>query len=62
MAAMGVTNVQLYFAVGLPTLAVVTSLMVSLVQSSAIRGDIREIGGDIRLLTGKVYELMERHS
>jgi len=57
-----VTNVQLYFAVGLPTLAVVTSLMVSLVQSSAIRGDIREIGGDIRLLTGKVYELMERHS
>ena len=56
------TNVQLYFAVGLPTLAVVTSLMVSLVQSSAIRGDIREIGGDIRLLTGKVYELMERHS
>ncbi|HXJ92937.1 MAG TPA: hypothetical protein VMT20_08650 [Terriglobia bacterium] len=59
---MGVTNVQLYFAVGLPTLAVVTSLMVSLVQSSAIRGDIREIGGDIRLLTGKVYELMERHS
>lgn len=66
---MNVTNVQLYIAIGLPTLAVLASLTVSLVQISAIREemrgnmqtireDIREIRADIKLLTGKVYELM----
>jgi hypothetical protein len=78
---MGVTsNLQLYIAVGLPTIAVITSLVISLVQISAIREDmrtqigairedmhsqigeiredIREIRSDIKLLTGKVYELM----
>jgi hypothetical protein len=49
---------QLYIAVGLPTIAVLTSLVISLVQISAIREDIREIRSDIKLLTGKVYELM----
>ncbi|HXM44374.1 MAG TPA: hypothetical protein VN924_24265 [Bryobacteraceae bacterium] len=85
------SNLQLYIAVGLPTIAVLASLVVSLVQISAIRGDmrtqmaamredmraqnaairedvhaqiseiredIREIRSDIKLLTGKVYELM----
>ena len=81
------SNLQLYLAVGLPTLAVITSLIVSLLQISAIREDvrelradtraqigairedtrsqigsiredIREIRSDIKLLTGKVYELM----
>jgi hypothetical protein len=49
----------------LPTVAVLTSLTVSLVQIGNIRGDIeslradmREIRSDIKLLTGKVYELM----
>ena len=62
-------NVQLYIAVGLPTIAVLTSLVISLVQTSALREDmhaqieairegIREIRSDIKLLTGKVYELM----
>jgi hypothetical protein len=52
-------------AVGLPTFAVVASLIVSLVQISGIRGelsgvrdDLREIRGDMKLLTGKVYEMM----
>ena len=54
------TNVQLYLAVGLPVLAVITSLIISLVQISGIREDIRELRGDMKLLTGKVYELMER--
>ncbi len=60
------TDVQLYLAVGLPTIAVLASL-VSLVQISAIRDEIREIRTDIReirtsvnLLTGKVIELMEK--
>lgn len=63
------TNLQLYIAVGLPIIAVITSLVISLVQISAIREDIRaqlaairedirEIRSDIKLLTGKVYELM----
>ena len=59
------TDLQLYLATGLPTVAVLTSLTVSLVQISNIRGDIeslrtdmREIRSDIKLLTGKVYELM----
>jgi len=85
------SNLQLYIAVGLPTIAVITSLVISLVQISAIREDmrtqiaairqdmhaqntairedvhaqiaeiredIREIRADIKLLTGKVYELM----
>jgi hypothetical protein len=66
-----VTNLQLYIAIGLPTIAVLASMVVSLVQISSIREDIREIRGDtkelrrelngkIDLLTGKVYELMAR--
>ncbi|HUE21943.1 MAG TPA: hypothetical protein VMQ86_09690 [Bryobacteraceae bacterium] len=73
-------NLQLYIAVGLPTIAVLTSLVISLVQISAlredmrlqnsalredmraqiasIREDLREMRSDIKLLTGKVYELM----
>lgn len=53
-------NVQLYIAVGLPTIAVIASLVISLVQISGIREDVREIRADIKLLTGKVYELMAR--
>jgi hypothetical protein len=69
-------DVQLYLAIGLPMIAVLASLTVSLVQISAIREDfrlqlsavredlremrwdMREIRSDIKLLTGKVYELM----
>jgi hypothetical protein len=46
------TNQQLYLAVGLPCLTIIVSLIVSLVQLSGIREDIREIRGDIKLLTG----------
>jgi hypothetical protein len=66
------TNLRLYLTVGLPTFAIVASLIVSLVQISGIRGeilgirgelsgvrdDLREIRGDMKLLTGKVYEMM----
>jgi hypothetical protein len=55
---MNVSNLQLYIAIGLPTIAVLASLTVSLIQVSAIREDIREMRSDIKLLTGKVYELM----
>jgi hypothetical protein len=65
------TNLQLYIAIGLPTIAVLASLTISLMQISSIReelrenmrelrSDIREIRGDIKLLTGKVYEMMAK--
>ncbi|HXM44376.1 MAG TPA: hypothetical protein VN924_24275 [Bryobacteraceae bacterium] len=51
------SNLQLYIVVGLPTVAVITSLVVSLVQVSAIREDIRAIRSGMKLLTVN-YELM----
>ena len=54
------TDLQLYIAVGLPTITVLACMTVSLVQISAIRDDIREIRNDIKLLTGKVLELMAK--
>jgi len=53
------SNLQLYIAVGLPVIAVLTSMVISLVQISAlreemrtqiagVRDDIREIREDIR--------------
>ena len=38
-----ITHTQLYVAIGLPTIAVITSLVISLVQISGIREDIREL-------------------
>ncbi len=71
------TNIQLYLVVGLPIIAVLTALLVNLVQVmgikhdfaelraevrseiTGVREDIREVRADIKLLTGKVYELMK---
>ena len=66
------TNLQLYLAVGLPVIAVLASMVVSLVQISGIREDMRElrrelndkmdgVNSKIDLLTGKVYEMMAKH-
>lgn len=63
------TNLQLYIAVGLPILAVLASLTLSVVQIWGIREDgrelrremaelRREVNTKIDLLMGKVYELM----
>jgi len=53
-----VTNLQLYIAIGLPVVAVLASMVVSLFQISGIREDIREIRSDMKIITGKVCELM----
>ena len=53
-------NTQLYFAIGLPCITVTASLVISLVQISAIREDVREIRQDIKLLTGKVADIDSR--
>jgi hypothetical protein len=52
------SDLQLYTAIGLPTVAVLASLTVRLFQINGIREDIREICSDLKLLTGKVYEMM----
>ncbi len=63
------TNEQLYFAIGLPVFTIITSLILSLVQISGIRDDMRQmrtefhadlnvIRASVELLTGKVYEMM----
>ena len=65
------TDTQLYLALGIPVLAIVTSLIVSLVQVSGIRDDMRqmraEFHSDLRdfrngfaTLTGKVIEIDNR--
>jgi hypothetical protein len=46
------TNLQLYIAVGLPVIAVLASMTVSLFQIAGVREDIREMRSDIKLLTG----------
>lgn len=51
---------QLYLAVGLPTIAVLASLTVSLIQISGIREDIHEIRADIKLITGSLLEIDNR--
>ena len=54
-------NAQFYLVIGLPILAVISSLVVSLVQLSGIRAEISDVRADLRdikLLTGKVYEMM----
>src|ERR1019366_4063780 len=47
------SDLQLYTAIGLPTVAVLASLTVSLFQINGIREDIREICSDLKLLMGQ---------
>ena len=61
------TDIQLYLAVGLPIIAILTSLTVSILQVSAIRGevvrihdDMRALRADLNTLTGKVIEIDNR--
>lgn len=48
------TNTQLYFAIGLPCLTIVASLVISLFQMIGVRDDLREIRGDIKSIVGKL--------
>jgi hypothetical protein len=65
------TDTQLYLAIGLPIIAVLASLTVSLVQVSGIREDmramrtefreeLRALRADLNTLTGKVIEIDNR--
>lgn len=48
------TNLQLYLAVGLPTIAVLASLVISLFQISGVRDDVREIRTTLQMMMGKL--------
>ena len=56
------SNLQLYIAVGLPTIAVLASLTISLFQLSGIREDMREIRSDIKNITSKIADIDTRLS
>jgi len=69
-----VTNTQLYFAIGIPSFTILTSLIVSVIQwwglrdtikdvkesIREIREDIREIRSDIKIIVSKIAELDTR--
>jgi hypothetical protein len=50
------TNLQLYLAIGLPIIAVLTSLVVSLVQISAVREEMRGIRDGMRSMWTELRE------
>lgn len=58
------TDTQLYLATGVPLIAILISMTLSLVQISGIRGDMRamrtDFREDMRALTGKVVEVDNR--
>ena len=58
------TNAQLYLAVGLPVLAVLSSLVLSMLQISGIRDEMRQIRVDMNhgfeMLAGRVNDLSDR--
>jgi hypothetical protein len=53
------TDIQLYLAIGLPIIAVLTSLTVSLLQVSAIRAEAARIHEDMRGLRADFREDMK---
>jgi len=48
------TNAQLCLAAGIPMTAVVSCLVTSLFHADGIREGMREIRGDVRLITAKL--------
>ena len=52
------SNTQLYLGVGLPTIAVLASLVNSLVHVSGIPKDIREMRNDVKRLKGEIHDLI----
>jgi hypothetical protein len=57
-----VSNLQLYFAIGLPCFTILASLIVNILTVSGIREDIREIRSDLKNIVGALNELDKRVS
>ena len=56
------SNLQLYFAIGLPCFTILASLIVNILTVSGIREDIREIRSDLKNIVGALNELDKRVS
>lgn len=56
------SNLQLYFAIGLPCTTVIASVIISLFQISGVHEDIREIRSDMKFIVSKLAELCTRMS
>ena len=54
------TNVQLYFAIGLACTTIIASLIISMVQVSGIHKETREIRDKLELLAGRFADLRTR--
>ena len=54
------TNQQLYLAIGLPTLAVLASVTVSIVQLFDIKGDIRAIHNELIDIRKQLTSMSDR--
>ncbi len=50
------TNVQIYIAIGLPTLTIVVALAANLVQISGLRDAIREVRSEVKALAARITE------
>jgi len=48
------TDTQLYFAIGLPCLTVIASLILSMFTMSGVREDIREVRAHLRTIAEKL--------
>ncbi len=53
-------NLQLYLAIGIPSVVVLSSMVVSLFTISGVREDVREIRSDLRIITGKIADIDTR--
>ena len=56
------SNLQLYFAIGLPCFTIISSLIVNILTVSGIREDIREIRSDLKNIVGALNDLDKRVS
>ena len=55
--ATSMSGLQLYIAIGLPVIAVLASMTISLVQISAIREDIREMRSEMRETRSDIFAI-----
>lgn len=55
-------NLQLYLAIGIPSMVVLSSMVVSLFTISGVREDVREIRSDLKIITGKIADIDTRLS
>ena len=54
------TNVQLYLAVGMPTLAILAGILINGMQFAALRGEMQSIRGEMQSLSARLTSVETR--